>query len=227
MNKILTECYIKSCQFVQSAAKQAGKDPKNVQLLAVSKTKSNEQIKAISQLGQKSFGENYAQEAIEKAQALANLNLEWHFIGPVQSNKTKGLAENMSWVQTVERAKIAQRLNEQRPVNLPPLNVCIQVNISNEAQKSGVAPSEVLELAKIIAELPNLRLRGLMAIAEDSEDSAVLAAQFTKMNELFLALQNEYQNIDTLSMGMSHDMELAIKHGSTMVRIGTAIFGGR
>lgn len=200
----------------------------NVRLLAVSKTKPVSAIEEAIQAGQKAFGENYVQEGVEKiAYFNQQTDLEWHFIGPLQSNKTKLVATHFDWIQTVDRLKIAQRLSEQRPADKAPLNVLIQINISDEASKSGIAPEEMLPLAKEIALLPNLKLRGLMAIPKPEHEPAQQKIALGKMQQLFNRLQTEFEGIDTLSMGMSDDMAAAIECGSTMVRIGTAVFGTR
>lgn len=200
----------------------------NVRLLAVSKTKPVSAIEEAIQAGQKAFGENYVQEGMEKiAYFNQQADLEWHFIGPLQSNKTKLVAAHFDWIQTVDRLKIAQRLSEQRPAGKAPLNVLIQINISDEASKSGIAPEEMLALAKEIALLPNLKLRGLMAIPKPEHEPAQQKIALSKMQQLFNRLQTEFEGIDTLSMGMSDDMAAAIECGSTMVRIGTAVFGAR
>ena len=200
----------------------------NVRLLAVSKTKPVSAIEEAIQAGQKAFGENYVQEGVEKiAYFNQQADLEWHFIGPLQSNKTKLVAAHFDWIQTVDRLKIAQRLSEQRPADKAPLNVLIQINISDEASKSGIAPEEMLPLAKEIALLPNLKLRGLMAIPKPEHEPAQQKIALGKMQQLFNRLQTEFEGIDTLSMGMSDDMVAAIECGSTMVRIGTAVFGVR
>lgn len=200
----------------------------NVRLLAVSKTKPVSAIEEAIQAGQKAFGENYVQEGVEKiAYFNQQADLEWHFIGPLQSNKTKLVAAHFDWIQTVDRLKIAQRLSEQRPADKAPLNVLIQINISDEASKSGIAPEEMLPLAKEIALLPNLKLRGLMAIPKPEHEPAQQKIALSKMQQLFNRLQTEFEGIDTLSMGMSDDMAAAIECGSTMVRIGTAVFGAR
>ena len=200
----------------------------NVRLLAVSKTKPVSAIEEAIQAGQKAFGENYVQEGVEKiAYFNQQADLEWHFIGPLQSNKTKLVAAHFDWIQTVDRLKIAQRLSEQRPAGKAPLNVLIQINISDEASKSGIAPEEMLPLAKEIALLPNLKLRGLMAIPKPEHEPAQQKIALGKMQQLFNRLQTEFEGIDTLSMGMSDDMVAAIECGSTMVRIGTAVFGAR
>ncbi|TYA99082.1 YggS family pyridoxal phosphate-dependent enzyme [Aggregatibacter actinomycetemcomitans] len=208
-----------------------GSSPSAVTLLAVSKTKPVEDILTAYEAGQEAFGENYVQEGVEKIQFCQqhNINLEWHFIGPLQSNKTRLVAEYFDWMQTLDRAKIADRLNEQRSPHKEPLNVLIQVNISNEASKSGVQPGEILDLAKHLENLPHLCLRGLMAIPEPTDDVARQEQVFYQMRVLFEQLQQALPNaqIDTLSMGMTDDMQMAIKCGSTMVRVGTAIFGKR
>ncbi|WGE68689.1 YggS family pyridoxal phosphate-dependent enzyme [Actinobacillus equuli subsp. haemolyticus] len=200
----------------------------NVRLLAVSKTKPVEAIEEAITAGQTAFGENYVQEGVEKIAYFAQQsNLEWHFIGSLQSNKTRLVAENFDWIQTVDRLKIAERLNAQRPANKAPLNVLIQINISDEQSKSGIQPEELDELAKAISQLPNLRLRGLMAIPKPESEAEQQKIALRKMQQLFDRLQVEFEGIDTLSMGMSDDMQSAIECGSTMVRIGTAIFGAR
>ena len=206
------------------AAHAAGRDPESVTLLAVSKAHSAALIAQAREAGQTAFGENYVQEALEKMAALPaeGKELEWHLIGPLQSNKTRPAAERFSWVQTVQSEKIARRLSEQRPQSLPPLNVLVQVNASGEASKSGVAPDAVLSLAKIVGALPRLRLRGLMAIPEPGAP----ASRYREVREIFDNVKKEFP-IDTISMGMSDDLELAIAEGATMVRIGTAIFGAR
>lgn len=209
-------------------AEQAAQRPAHsVQLLAVSKTVSADRLRQAFAAGQTAFGENYVQEWLDKQQALADLAIEWHFIGPLQSNKTRHVAELASWIHSVDRLKIAQRLSEQRPAVLPPLNVCLQVNVSGEASKSGVDPAQTLALAQAIAALPKLRLRGLMCIPEATTDESALAAQFHCLQQLFVELQQQGLTFDTLSMGMSADIELAVAHGSTMVRVGSALFGAR
>ena len=198
-----------------------------VTLVAVSKAQSVQAIREAYAAGQTQFAESYVQEALEKMAQLTDLAIEWHFIGPVQSNKTRALAESFAWVHSVEREKIARRLAEARPANAPPLNVCLQVNISGEATKHGVAPSEVEDLARAVRELPRLRLRGLMTIAEPGLPETETRRQFRALRELFDGLKKYGRTVDTLSMGMTQDMELAIDEGSTMVRVGTAIFGAR
>lgn len=209
---------------IASAARAAGRDPASVQLLAVSKTKPASAIREIHAAGVCDFGENYLQEALTKQQALGDLPLIWHFIGPIQSNKTKAIAEHFDWVHSVDRLKIAQRLSEQRPAGLAPLNICLQVNVSGEDSKSGCAPADLPALAKAVAALPNLRLRGLMAIPEPTDDRAAQEAAFATLRQLQEGLD---LGLDTLSMGMSHDLEAAIAQGATWVRIGTALFGAR
>lgn len=214
------------------ACSVAGRDPASVALLAVSKTFPAAALREAHAGGQSCFGENYVQEALAKQAELADLGLEWHFIGPLQSNKTKPVAEHFSWVHSVERLKIAERLSAQRPAGLPPLNVCVQVNVSGEASKSGCTPTEAATLCHAVALLPNLKLRGLMAIPEpgngsDAENSALARRQFNVLRELRDRLNTEGLTLDTLSMGMSHDLEDAIMAGATIVRVGTAIFGER
>ncbi|GLH34948.1 MULTISPECIES: YggS family pyridoxal phosphate-dependent enzyme [Pseudomonas] len=209
---------------IDSAAKAAGRDPASLQLLAVSKTKPASAIRELHAAGVCDVGENYLQEALAKQEDLRDLPLIWHFIGPIQSNKTKAIAEHFDWVHSVDRLKIAQRLSEQRPPGLPPLNICLQVNVSGEDSKSGCAPEDLPALANAVAALPNLRLRGLMAIPEPSEDRAEQEAAFASLRQLQEGLN---LGLDTLSMGMSHDLEAAIAQGATWVRIGTALFGAR
>ncbi len=196
-------------------------------LIAVSKTRSVQEILAAVVQGQIHFGENYAQESVDKIAEISDIRLVWHFIGPIQKNKTRLIAENFSWVHSVDRESVAVRLNNQRPSTLPALNICLQINIDNENTKSGITPSELLPLAEAIRQLPNLKLRGLMAIPGVSTDFDRQSASFQKMTELLAELKQHDFDVDTLSMGMSNDFEAAIAHGSTMVRIGTAIFGPR
>ena len=213
---------------ISSACDQVQRSKDEIKLLAVSKTKPAHMVETLQQLGQYSFGENYLQDAVEKITTLQHLDdIEWHFIGPIQSNKTRIIAEHFQWVETLDREKIAQRLNDQRPSELPPLKVLIQVNISREEQKSGIAPEHVSVFAKVIAQMPNLSLQGLMCIPEATKDEIALAAQFDEMRELLTDLTNNYPHCTVLSMGMSNDLPLAIKHGSSEVRVGTDIFGAR
>lgn len=212
---------------IEGAASQTSRRSDEITLIAVSKTKPAEAIEAAAACGLQHFGENYLQEALEKIETLHELDLTWHFIGPIQSNKTRPIAEHFDWVHSVDRLKIAQRLSDQRPAHLGPLNICLQVNISNEDTKSGVSADQAPELAKAITTLPNIRLRGVMAIPKPSDDPAEQAAAFEKVVTLFNALRHTIPELDTLSMGMSQDLEAAIAAGSTMVRIGTDIFGAR
>jgi len=212
---------------IAAAARAAGRDEKDISLLAVSKTWPAGHVRDAAAAGQRAFGENYVQEGVAKVAELAPLGLEWHFIGPLQSNKTRPVAEHFDWVHSIERMKIAERLSEQRPAGVPPLNVCLQVNVSGEASKSGCAPEEAVALAKAIAALPNLRLRGLMCIPEPVEDVEAQRQPFRQLRELYEQLRGDGLPLDTLSMGMSHDIEAAIAEGATMVRVGTAIFGER
>ena len=212
---------------IDAACKAAGRVPGSVRLLAVSKTWPTECILAAAAAGQRAFGENYVQEAVAKAQATSDLNLEWHFIGPLQSNKTRAVAETFHWVHSIDRLKIAERLSAQRPAHLPPLQVCVQVNVSGEASKSGCPPELAAELCHGVAALPGLQLRGLMAIPEPADDEAAQRAPFRRLHQLLDQLQAASLPLDTLSMGMSHDLEAAVAEGATIVRIGTAIFGER
>jgi len=209
---------------IRSAAQAVQRDPASVGLLAVSKTKPASDLREAYDAGLRDFGENYLQEALGKQAELSDLPLIWHFIGPIQSNKTRAIAENFAWVHSVDRLKIAQRLSEQRPPELPPLNVCIQVNVSGEASKSGCSPEDLPALAQAISALPNLKLRGLMAIPEPTDDRDEQNASFAAVSTLQAQLGLP---LDTLSMGMSHDLEAAIAQGATWVRIGTALFGAR
>lgn len=209
---------------IQAAAKAAHRDENSIHLLAVSKTKPAQALREAYAAGLRDFGENYLQEALGKQLELADLPLIWHFIGPIQSNKTRAIAEHFDWVHSVDRLKIAQRLSEQRPAELPPLNICIQVNVSGEASKSGCTPADLTALAEAISALPRLKLRGLMAIPEPTEERAEQDAAFAAVQTLQASLALP---LDTLSMGMSHDLESAIAQGATWVRIGTALFGAR
>ena len=216
---------------VATAAQAVSREPHEVGLLAVSKTFGADAVIEAAEAGQRAFGENYLQEALDKIDAVRSVRpdllLEWHFIGPIQSNKTRPIAEHFDWVHSVDRGKIAQRLSEQRPEYLSPLNICLQVNISGEASKSGVAPEEIQALAQTVAALPRLKLRGLMAIPEPAENMEQQRVPFRRMRELFDSLRQQGLELDTLSIGMSADMDAAIAEGATIVRIGTAIFGHR
>lgn len=212
---------------IAKAARVVGRDLGAVTLLAMSKSKPLADILAAAEAGQNTFGENYAQEGIEKISLTVNRHFDWHFTGPLQSNKTRLVAENFAWVHTVERLKIAERLSAQRPDNLPPLQVCVQVNVSGEASKSGCAPDEALALCLAIAALPRIKLRGLMAIPEETEDFEKQRQPFRALREIADSIRVAGVPLDTLSMGMSHDLEAAIAEGATIVRIGTAIFGER
>ena len=216
---------------IRAAASAAGRDPGEVQLLAVSKTFGPDAVLEAIAAGQTAFGENYLQEALDKmasvCAALPGREIAWHFIGPIQSNKTRPIAASFDWVHTVDRLKIAQRLSEQRPQDCAPLDICLQVNISGEASKSGVAPDDLPELARLVAQLPRLRLRGLMAIPEPEADEARQRAAFARVRTLFEALNADGMALDTLSMGMSADLGAAVAEGATIVRVGSAIFGAR
>jgi pyridoxal phosphate enzyme (YggS family) len=212
---------------IERACQAAGRPVGSVRLLAVSKTWGPEAVRAAHAAGQTAFGENYIQEAVDKIGALKDLALEWHCIGPIQGNKTRLVAEHFDWVHSVDRLKIAQRLSEQRPDHLPPLQVCIQVNVDGGETKSGVSPQELPALAQAVAVLPRLQLRGLMTIPEPAETDAQMRAVHAQAKTLLEALRQQGLSLDTLSMGMIADMEAAIAEGSTMVRVGTAIFGKR
>jgi pyridoxal phosphate enzyme (YggS family) len=212
---------------IEKACASAGRQTGEVSLLAVSKWHPAAQVRLFCSLGVRSFGENQLQEALGKQQELTDLDIEWHFIGTIQSNKTRAIAENFQWVQSVDRQKILQRLAAQRPVQSKPLNICLQVNIDLEPQKGGAAPGEVLHLAELARDLDNIRLRGLMAIPRLTSNVEEQRQSFRKVRSLFEMLKNEGHDIDTLSMGMSADLEPAIAEGSTMVRIGTDLFGAR
>ena len=212
---------------IATACQRAGRGVEEVTLLAVSKTFGADAVRAAAAAGQRAFGENYIQEGVEKIAALRDLGLMWHCIGPIQSNKTRLVAEHLDWVHTVDRLKIAERLSAQRPADRPPLNVCIQVNIDGGANKSGVAPGDALALARAVAALPQLKLRGLMSIPEIAPDFEAARAVHASARALFDQLNADGLGLDTLSMGMSDDLEAAIAAGSTMVRVGTAIFGSR
>jgi len=212
---------------IAGAAAAAARGVAAVQLLAVSKTFGDAAVRALAAAGQHAFGENYVQEALEKQAALSDLPLEWHFIGPIQSNKTRAISENFSWVHSVDRLKIAERLSAQRPPGLPPLQVCIEVNVSGEASKGGVAMAELPALAEAVSKLPGLQLRGLMAIPAPMPDVVAQRAAFRQVREAFDALRARGYTLDTLSMGMSADLGAAILEGATIVRVGTALFGER
>lgn len=209
---------------IREAAQASQRDCGSIGLLAVSKTKPAAAVREAFAAGAQDFGENYLQEALDKQAELYDLPLTWHFIGPIQSNKTKAIAEHFSWVHSVDRLKIAERLSAQRPAHLSALNICLQVNVSGEASKSGCHPDELPALAQAVTQLPNLRLRGLMTIPEPTDDPIEQRAAFARLRELQQGLN---LGLDTLSMGMSHDLEAAIAEGATWVRIGTALFGAR
>ena len=212
---------------ISNAAAAVGRSPESVRLLAVSKTWPLACVLDAAEAGQRAFGENYVQEGIDKITAVSGRNLEWHFIGPLQSNKTKPVAEHFDWVHSIDRLKIAERLSAQRPAYLAPLQVCVQINVSGEASKSGCAPDEALTLCRAVAALPGLQLRGLMAIPEPTDDLQAQRIPFRKLRELREQICAAGLPLDTLSMGMSHDLEAAVAEGATIVRIGTAIFGER
>ena len=212
---------------IDALARQYGRNPDAISLLAVSKTWPAADVHEAALAGQRSFGENYVQEGVDKARTLAALNLDWHFIGPLQSNKTRAVAEAFDCVHSVDRLKIAQRLSEQRPETLPPLQLCLQVNISGEASKSGVAVGEAGLLARQVASLPRVKLRGLMAIPAPTDDFSQQRQAFAQLREVFGQLNRDGLALDTLSIGMSHDLEAAIAEGASMVRVGSAIFGER
>ena len=212
---------------IAEAARAAGRTPESIELLAVSKTWPLACVLEAAEAGQRAFGENYVQEGTDKAIATVDRQLSWHFIGPLQSNKTRLVAEHFDWVHSIERLKIAERLSAQRPATLAPLNVCVQINVSGEASKSGCAPDEALALCQAIATLPKLQLRGLMAIPEPADDFAAQRTPLRQLREIYEYIRAAGLPLDTLSMGMSHDLEAAVAEGATIVRIGTAIFGER
>ena len=216
--------YLEIRRRIDAAAQRAGH---SATLLAVSKTKPADAVRALAAQGQHAFGENYVQEALAKQRELTDLDLEWHLIGPLQSNKCREVAENFAWLQTLDRAKLIDLLDRFRPPSLPPLNVLIQVNIDDEASKSGCSPDHASALADQIIRSPRLKLRGLMAIPQPSDDLDVRREAFRRMRELYDTVKSNHASVDTLSMGMSDDFELAIEEGATMVRIGTALFGKR
>ena len=219
----------KVCDRITIAAHRADRNPNGIQLLAVSKTKPAAMIRELYQNGQRDFGENYWQEAAEKIAQLRDLqDIKWHFIGPIQSNKTAGIAAACHWVHSVDRIKIAMRLSEQRPAEMEPLNICVQLNLDNEPSKSGVLPNEhCRRLSKRLTDLPNLRLRGLMAIPKPQPNYESQLQSLRRLQSLLMELKPSLKNLDTLSVGMSNDLEAAIAAGSTMVRIGTDLFGSR
>ncbi len=212
---------------IAAASVRAGRDPAGVALLAVSKQQPESAIRAVAQAGQRQFGENYVQEAIAKIAALADLPLTWHFIGQLQANKTRDVAEHFQWVHTIDRARIAERLNAQRPHHAPPLEVLLQVKLADEAAKGGVSPDQLPGLASAVAGMPRLRLRGLMCIPPDSRTEHEQRLPFRRLRELLDALNAGGHRLDTLSMGMSNDLEAAVLEGATIVRVGTAVFGPR
>lgn len=212
---------------ISDAARVAGRAPGSIRLIAVSKTFPADDIAALLAAGQRDFGESYLQEAEAKIETIGDAGVVWHFIGPIQSNKTRAIAEHFDWVHSIERTKIAERLAVQRPARLPPLDVCLQVNVSGEATKSGVSPDDVPALARAIKALDRLRLRGLMAIPEPTDDIGLQRARFRLLRELRDRIAAEVGPLDTLSMGMSDDLESAIAEGATMVRVGRALFGNR
>jgi pyridoxal phosphate enzyme (YggS family) len=224
---IISANYQSVLQRIRETELKYNRDPDSVQLLAVSKTFPPDTIQQVYALGQRAFGENYVEEALDKIQALSALDIQWHYIGPIQSNKTRKIAEHFHWAQSLDRMKIARRLDEQRPDHLPPLNVCLQVNISAETSKSGIHPEEAQDMAAQIEDLPRLRLRGIMGIPAPVAEPALQREAFTALARIYQQLLDNGHPMDTLSMGMSADMEQAIAAGSTMVRIGTAIFGQR
>ena len=212
---------------IARAAAACGRVPDTIDVLAVSKAQPAACVLEAVAAGQTTFGENYVQEGVEKIEAVGRTNLEWHFIGPLQSNKTREVAEAFSWVHTIDRLKIAERLSQQRPEHLPPLQVCLQINVSGEDSKSGIAAAEAARLAHDIVKLPRLRLRGLMAIPAPSDDPIQQRSAFRSLHRLFEQLRSDGFDLDTLSMGMSNDIEAAVAEGATLLRIGTAIFGER
>ncbi len=226
-NKALIKRWQQVLAQISQAEKNAGRESGSVQLLAVSKRHSAEAIRCVYEAGQRYFAENYVQEALAKMQALADLTIEWHLIGPLQSNKTREVAEHFAWVHSVDRLKIAQRLSAQRPLSLPPLNICLQVNIDDEVSKSGCSLEQLPALVEAVMALPNLRLRGLMCIPQAGNQHAFTALAKTHSQLVARLPALTQQPFDTLSMGMSDDLSQAVAAGSTMVRIGTAIFGAR
>lgn len=227
MNDIASRVSTLSNQ-IRQASLRSGRAADSVQLLAVSKTRSVSEVEQAFAAGCHRFGESYVQDALPKIAAFAGREgIEWHFIGPIQSNKTKSIAEHFDWVHSIDRLKIAQRLSEQRPPNLAPLNICIQVNITGEETKSGISSDQVLPLAQQIVMLPNIRLRGLMTVPKNADSMTQTYQTFIELRELMNTLNKQNFQLDTLSMGMTHDMDVAIQAGSTIVRVGTGIFGPR
>ena len=227
MNDTVSDNLQKVRKRIELASAAAGRASDAVKLLAVSKTMPAQAVRDAHAAGQLAFGENYIQEGVDKITSLADLPLEWHCIGPIQSNKSKWVAENFAWAHSIDRLKIAERLSAQRPAHLPPLQVCLQVNVDGGNNKSGVAPAELLALAQAVAKLPHLQLRGIMTIPEPSENKAQIQAVHRRARELFDSLNEAGLKLDTLSMGMTADLEIAITEGSTCLRVGTAIFGAR
>ena len=227
MNDTVSDNLQKVRKRIELASAAAGRTSDAVKLLAVSKTMPAQAVRDAHAAGQLAFGENYIQEGVDKIASLADLPLEWHCIGPIQSNKSKWVAENFAWAHSIDRLKIAERLSAQRPAHLPPLQVCLQVNVDGGNNKSGVAPAELLALAQAVAKLPHLQLRGIMTIPEPSENKAQIQAVHRRARELFDSLNEAGLKLDTLSMGMTADLEIAITEGSTCLRVGTAIFGAR
>lgn len=223
----LSERFASVHERIANAERRYGRISGSVELLAVSKFQPASIVAAAHAMGHTAFGENYLQEALPKIAALKNGGIIWHFTGALQSNKTQAAAQHFAWVHSIDRLKIAERLNTQRPASLPPLNVCIQINIGNEAQKSGIAPPQAAELAHAISLLPRVSLRGLMALPPPSEDAVTQLRHFSAVRKCFEELQRQGLHLDTLSMGMSNDLETAIAEGATLVRVGTALFGER
>tara|TARA_R100000005_G_scaffold85934_1_gene54579 strand:+ start:6941 stop:7645 length:705 start_codon:yes stop_codon:yes gene_type:complete len=226
-NEQLAQRISRLLERVRLSAEKSQRAPEGIRVLAVSKTRGAEEVRAAAALGLRDFGENYMQEGLAKIESLTGLNLCWHFIGPIQSNKTRAIAEHFDWVHSVDRLKIAQRLSAQRPAQLPDLQVCLQVNISGEDSKSGVDPTELTALATAVAQLPRLQLRGLMAIPAPSDTLARQREPFARLRNALVELQATLPMLDTLSMGMSGDLEAAIAEGATIVRVGTDLFGPR
>jgi pyridoxal phosphate enzyme (YggS family) len=227
MNTSVSANLVKVRKRIELACEAVGRAPDAVKLLAVSKTMPAQAVRDAFAAGQLAFGENYIQEGVDKIASLVDLPIEWHCIGPIQSNKTKLVAENFAWVHSIDRLKIAERLSAQRPAHLPPLQVCLQVNVDGGSNKSGVAPAELLALAQAVAKLPHLQLRGIMTIPEPTETEAATRAVHHQAKSLFDNLKAAGLTVDTLSMGMTGDLEAAVAEGSTCVRVGTAIFGAR